>query len=293
MVAEQRQRREPRPVARWATAIGHRLTELLNVCAAYLGIAVIVTLAMVLTLAPLRAQVSQIHQALLAALRPASVDNVLYAMLAAGDEENQALLGSLTGTIAAPSQDGGGEAGQATTPAIAGDVANFARLLRASTDEPGVEGVTPAQERALRGYLARKYRIASSVAGALISTAFVVAKEMNLDPQLILAVIAIESRYNPYAESHVGAQGLMQVMTRVHKDKFTEFSDGTIAALHPIANMRVGSRILRDCIDRRGSIERGLACYVGATGPSDGGYGAKVLAERRRIALASGIPVGR
>jgi len=85
----------------------------------------------------------------------------------------------------------------------------------------------------------------------------------------------------------------MQVMTRVHKEKFTEFSDGTFAALHPIANMRVGSRILRDCIDRRGSTERGLACYVGATGPSDGGYGAKVLAERRRIALASGIPVGR
>src|SRR5690606_14167445 len=135
--------------------------------------------------------------------------------------------------------------------------------------------------------------IATSVAGALISTAFIVAREMELDPQLILAVIAIESRYNPYAESDVGAQGLMQVMTRVHQDKCTEFSDGTIAALHPIANMRVGSRILRDCIDRRGSIERGLACYVGATGPKDGGYCAKELADQRRIALASGIPVRR
>ena len=62
-------------------------------------------------------------------------------------------------------------------------------------------------------------------------------------------------------------------------------------ALNPIANIWVGTRILDDCIDRRGSIEGGLACYVGATGPGDGGYGAKVLAERRRIALASGIPV--
>jgi len=166
-------------------------------------------------------------------------------------------------------------------------------LLRASAEEGAVEGVTTAQERALRSYLARKYRIAASVAGALVSTAFVVGREMDLDPQLILAVIAIESRYNPYAESHVGAQGLMQVMTHVHQDKFKEFSDGTIAALNPIANIRVGSRILRDCIDRRGSVERGLACYVGATGPSDGGYGAKVLAEWRRIALASGIPVAQ
>ncbi len=277
-------------------ALGYRIAELLNVCAAYLGIAVLVTLVMVFSLSPLRAQVGQIHYALLNTLRPASVDNVLYAMLASGDDDNRAVLESLLGIAALPplesAQRGaaldGGEADDEE-----GETFNFAQLLRTSIEEGAVEGITPAQERALRSYLARKYRIASSVAGALISTAFIVAKEMNLDPQLILAVIAIESRYNPYAESHVGAQGLMQVMTRVHKEKFTEFADGTIAALHPIANMRVGSRILRDCIDRRGSIERGLACYVGATGPSDGGYGAKVLAERRRIALASGIPVGR
>src|SRR3546814_8732595 len=95
------------------------------------------------------------------------------------------------------------------------------------------------------------------------------------DLQLVLAVIAIESRYNPYAESHVGAQGLMQVMTSVHKDKFEAFSEGPMAALNPIANMRVGVQILYDCIKRRGSIEGGLSCYVGATGPSDGGSGAK------------------
>lgn len=281
------------PLSRWLAGLGHRVAELLNVCAAYLGIAVLVTLAMVFTIAPLREQVSHIHQSLLAALRPDSVDSVTYALLAAGDENDRALLESLTGTFsAAPAASGGTEDGAAAPAAAESDAINFARLLRAS--ESGiVEGMSPAQERALRSYLARKYRIASSVAGALISTAFVVAREMELDPQLILAVIAIESRYNPYAESHVGAQGLMQVMTRVHKEKFTEFSDGTIAALHPIANMRVGSRILRDCINRRGSVERGLACYVGATGPGDGGYGAKVLAERRRIALASGIPVGR
>jgi len=275
--------------------LGYRIAELLNVCAAYLGIAVLVTLGMVLTIAPLRSQVNQIHQALLMALRPASVDNVVYALLVAGDEQNRALLEGLSGTGAASraasgSQAGGESGGAGGQPS---DPTSFSRVLRASIEGGSVEGITLAQERALRSYLARKYRIASSVAGALVSTAFIVSKEMALDPQLILAVIAIESRYNPYAESHVGAQGLMQVMTSVHQDKFTEFADGTIAALNPIANMRVGSRILKDCIERRGSVERGLACYVGATGPNDGGYGAKVLAERRRIALASGIPVGR
>jgi len=82
-------------------------------------------------------------------------------------------------------------------------------------------------------------------------------------------------------------------MTRVHQDKFDKLGDGMNNPLDPIANIRVGTTILRDCIDRRGSIDGGLACYVGATGPSDGGYGAKVQAERRRLALAAGIALAR
>ena len=168
---------------------------------------------------------------------------------------------------------------------------SFLQALTESIEDPKISGVSQNQELALRSYIARKYRIASSVAGAIIQTAFTVGREKGIDPQLILAVIAIESRYNPYAESHVGAQGLMQVMTKVHKEKFTEFGEGPLAAVHPLANIKVGTQILYDCIKRRGSIDGGLACYVGATGPSDGGYGNKVKAEWRRIALASGIAI--
>ena len=85
----------------------------------------------------------------------------------------------------------------------------------------------------------------------------------------------------------------MQVMSRVHQDKLSEVGGGQSAVFNPVINMQVGAQILDDCIKRRGSLKRGLACYVGATGPSDGGYGARVLAERRRIALASGVPVGQ
>ncbi len=168
---------------------------------------------------------------------------------------------------------------------------SFTQALADSEENSSIPGVTKAQAAALRSYLARKYSIANSVAGAIISTVFKVAREKDLDPQLVLAVIAIESRYNPFAESHVGAQGLMQVMTRVHKDKFEAMGEGPLAAVHPLANIQVGTQILHDCISRRGSIDGGLACYVGATGPSDGGYGNKVKAEWRRIALASGIPI--
>lgn len=257
---------------------GYQVSEFVHVCAIYLGIAVLVTVVLSVAVPSLREQARQIHEALIIALRP--------------DDFKQDMLASFAGGALAD----GDTVQEVPADAVASGAASlisFSRALKASQAGRHAAGLTNSQAQALRSYIARKYKIAHSVAGALVNTAFVVGKEKALDPQLILAVIAIESRYNPYAESHVGAQGLMQVMTSVHKDKFEAFSDGAMAALNPIANMRVGVQILYDCIKRRGSVEGGLACYVGATGPTDGGYGAKVIAEWRRIALASGIPVRR
>ncbi len=288
-------------VSRSARGAMYQLSELVHVCAVYLGIAVLVTLALSVTVPSLRQQAGQIHAALVFVLRPDGLKGDMFSMLGgdqreffAGDDDLE--LDGVGSQPSAPPQEPPDTAAEPTgNPSQASSVAqpSFSQALSASMAGQPIAGVTPAQAQAMRSYIARKYKIAYSVAGALINTAFAVGNQTKLDPQLLLAVIAIESRYNPYAESHVGAQGLMQVMTKVHKEKFDAFKEGSTAALNPIANIRVGSQILRDCIKRRGSEAAGLACYVGATGPSDGGYGAKVLAERRRIALASGIPIGR
>jgi soluble lytic murein transglycosylase-like protein len=136
-------------------------------------------------------------------------------------------------------------------------------------------------------YLARRYRIADEAARMLVANAFQIGQDKKLDPLLILSVVAIESGLNPFAQSPVGAQGLMQVMTRVHAERFVEHG-GHLAALDPIANMKVGSEILHELIRRGGSVERGLQLYVGAgNAPDDGGYGAKVLGERSRLATAA------
>ncbi len=279
-------------VARSLRGTSYRLSELVHVCAVYLGIAVLVSGALAVIVPSLREQAREIHEALIAALKPDDFQDHDLATL--GQVGSDLYLPGKAADTEVPAEDerASDQAEQASRPP-AGTQLSFAQALRASEAGQHVPDLTNAQAQALRSYIARKYRIAYSVAGALVNTVFVVARERDMDPQLILAVIAIESRYNPYAESHVGAQGLMQVMTKVHKDKFEVFIDGPIAALNPIANIRVGTQILYDCIKRRGSVEGGLACYVGAIGPSDGGYGEKVLAERRRIALASGIPVRR
>jgi hypothetical protein len=147
-------------------------------------------------------------------------------------------------------------------------------------------GLDPEQ-RHVTQYLSRRYRVADEAVRQLVAAAYRAGQEHTLDPLLILAVMAVESSMNPFAESPVGAQGLMQVMTRVHTDKF-EVHGGDHAALDPVANIQVGSAILKDLIRRGGSIERGLQLYVGAGNlADDGGYSGRVLAERSRIQLAA------
>ena len=160
----------------------------------------------------------------------------------------------------------------------------------ATADEPSEApaprvAADPRQKYVVQ-YLARRYRVADEAARMLVSHAFEIGQEKKLDPLLILSVVAIESGLNPFAASPMGAQGLMQVMTRVHATRFAEHG-GDLAALDPIANMKVGSEILQELINRGGSVERGLQLYVGAGNmDDDGGYGARVLSERGRLQMA-------
>ena len=169
--------------------------------------------------------------------------------------------------------------------------ASPAAIAATATPAPSLSK-TPSsskQQQHVTSWLAKRYRVAGDAANMLVSTAYTTAHEMKLDPLLILAVMAIESGLNPFAESPMGAKGLMQVMAKVHHDKFEEVG-GAKAALDPVANIRVGAQILKDYVKRTGSVEGGLKTYVGAADmESDQGYGAKVIAEWRRLKqVASG-----
>jgi soluble lytic murein transglycosylase-like protein len=134
--------------------------------------------------------------------------------------------------------------------------------------------------------------VAPEPVSALVSEAYDIGPRNDIDPTLILAVMAIESGFNPFAQSHVGAQGLMQVMTHVHEDKYEGFG-GAFAAFDPVANLRVGVNVLKDCINRGGGVEGGLKLYVGAGNlKDDGGYAGKVMAEYSRLQqVAKGVKV--
>lgn len=140
----------------------------------------------------------------------------------------------------------------------------------------------PAEQAKVALWLSRKYRVAPEPLGALVAEAFELGKKIRLDPSLLLAVMAVESSFNPFAQSAVGAQGLMQVMTRVHTEKYAGFG-GKLAAFDPVTNLRVGAQVLSEYVRLSGSVEGGLRLYVGAVSSDGGDYIDKVLAETQRI----------
>jgi hypothetical protein len=148
------------------------------------------------------------------------------------------------------------------------------------------------QQQALAKWISRRYNVALEPIGRLVQEAWAIGHHVGLDPTLILAIAAIESRFNPFAQSAMGAQGLMQVMTRVHLDKYEPFG-GSHAAFDPISNLKVGVQVLRECIARAGGLEAGLRWYVGAANISDdGGYMGKVLMEQdhmKRVASGGAV----
>jgi soluble lytic murein transglycosylase-like protein len=91
------------------------------------------------------------------------------------------------------------------------------------------------------------------------------ATRFNLDPDLVLALIEIESGFNRFALSHVGATGLMQVMP-FWKDLIGQNGD-SLFDVH--TNLRYGCIILKHYLDaEKNDIERGLARYNGSLGDS-------------------------
>ena len=134
---------------------------------------------------------------------------------------------------------------------------------------------------ALSASLAKRYRVSIEATRGVIAAAYREGQRIGLDPLLIIAVIAVESRFNPIAESEMGAQGLMQVIPRFHKDHLD--AAGVDSVLDPHSNIRVGAGVLKDYIRSGGNEVAGLQRYNGSSADSTNAYAAKVLGEKERL----------
>ena len=155
----------------------------------------------------------------------------------------------------------------------------------AAKAESATEELRPSLQRAL-DYVSDRYRVAPEALVPIFEAAQSVGRERRLDPLLIIAIIGIESRFNPFAESSVGAQGLMQVMPKIHQDKLPDDA-GEQPFLDPVTNIQVGVHVLEEAIRWRGSLTGGLQHYGGSPKDPATGYAKKVFAEKQRLEKAA------
>ncbi len=155
-------------------------------------------------------------------------------------------------------------------------------LFSSDAAAPSVKVTLTAEQRKVADYIARRYRVAGPAIDRLVAEAYAVAPQQGVEPLLLLAVMAIESGFNPIAESVFGAQGLMQVIPKFHPEKLAGEGDDA-SLLDPVTNIRVGAQVIHEYVKSEGSLQAGLQKYAGAALDPYAGYTAKVFAERQRL----------
>ena len=155
-------------------------------------------------------------------------------------------------------------------------------LVEADTVQNVPNAQLSPQMRAALDSVARRYRVSDQALLPIFEAAQVAGRERNIDPVLLISIISIESSFNPYAQSVMGAQGLMQVIPRFHQDKIPEWA-GAQPFLDPVSNVHIGAHVLQETIRRQGGLMLGLQQYAGALDDDAMGYANKVMAEKQRL----------
>lgn len=167
-------------------------------------------------------------------------------------------------------------------PWVGADPAGPATTVAAGSIGSRADVHLAQEQRVVTEYIARRYRVSEVAVGGFVDTAYRAGARHSLDPLLILAVMAVESRYNPVAKSDMGAKGLMQVIPRFHLEKLADHG-GELALLEPEVNILVGAQILREYLNRFRDLETALQMYAGALDEPTAQYSAKVFAEKARL----------
>lgn len=148
---------------------------------------------------------------------------------------------------------------------------------------PAVVGLTMPERdiEAIAAAVSKRYRVSYDATRPLVGAAFHEGARIGIDPLLIVAVIAVESRFNPIAQSATGAMGLMQIIPRYHADKLEAAAGQSV--LDPPRNIELGARVLKEYIKRGGTEIAGLQLYNGASDDETNAYAERVLGEKQRL----------
>ncbi|MCI2809697.1 transglycosylase SLT domain-containing protein [Eoetvoesiella caeni] len=138
--------------------------------------------------------------------------------------------------------------------------------------------VDEARKQAQVEYLAEKLRQSPQTVQRYVELAWKEAsRRIGLDPELLIAIIQKESVFRPKVQSIYGAQGLMQVVRRWHREKL----HASESLFDPVVNIRVGTDILEEYLESAdGDLSEALPKYSG----NARGYAKTVIDESRKLA---------
>jgi soluble lytic murein transglycosylase-like protein len=167
---------------------------------------------------------------------------------------------------------------------------------------PGVDCLDPVQERRVsrleRHLFARMTGLDPALHEDLARAILSESAAAQLDPLLVLAVIEVESGFDPAAVSRAGALGLMQLLPSTLQREAAGLGLAVTDPHDPVANVRAGVRYLRRCLDSYRDRDVALMAYnagpnrlygwiqAGAVPGEVVGYARRVLAEHRRLQRA-------
>lgn len=145
-----------------------------------------------------------------------------------------------------------------------------------------VKGLTKSQ-LAVTSALSRRYRVSPEPLAALVKEAWALGERTQIPATLLLAIMAVESKFNPFTSGTQGAMGLMQIDPDAHVSELAPFG-GRLAVFDPLTNLRMGTRLLQDLMLQSETIEEALRQYAAASGQTDEVlYVDRVLNEQRLL----------
>lgn len=156
--------------------------------------------------------------------------------------------------------------------------------LHAPVPPKRVDSLTQEQQN-IKAYIADKFQVDPASAAEVVQHAYKVSDETGVHPHLLLAVAAVESSFDPSADSG-GAKGLMQIQASAHKSEIRAM--GGVRGLFDVRkNLELGAEILQDCLTQvNNNLRKALLRYNGSSRPSSK-YPEKVMREKARLDAAA------
>jgi hypothetical protein len=132
----------------------------------------------------------------------------------------------------------------------------------------------------LASYISEQYNVPLPSAEKIVYSTFVEANKKNLDPNLVLSLIDVESTFQQFSKSRAGAVGLTQVMAHVHKQKIGELHKEHMNIWSIPGNIKVGTQILREYVDLAGgNLKKALQMYNGSAHDDSYKYSNKIMSR--------------